>query len=308
MRESISSRFNAVIVVVKVSVLVLFVCFGFLYVDPGRWRPFVPANTGRFGEFGWSGILRGAGLMFFAFIGFDAVSTVAQEAKSPQRDMPIGILSSLAICTVLYTLVSLVLTGLVSYRDLNVPSPVISVVERVQQLAWLRGVFTVGAVLGLGSTILVMLLAQSRVFYAMSRDGLMGEWAGKVLLRYRTPYLSTLYTGIAVASFTGLFPIQVLGQLVNIGTLLAFVLVCAGVWVLRYTRPELDRPFKTPFVPLVPLLGMLSCFGLMATLPLDTWIRLVVWLLLGFGIYFGYGRRHSSVQRQLAARVPAPTE
>jgi APA family basic amino acid/polyamine antiporter len=288
-----SAGFNSAIVLIKAGVLVLFVIFGFMYVHRENWQPFIPPNAGVFGEYGWSGILRGAGLIFFAYIGFDAVSTAAQEAKNPQRDMPRGILYSLAICTVLYCLVSLVLTGLISYKELNVPSPVIMVVERIPQLAWFRPVITVGAVLGLGSTVLVMLLGQSRVFYSMSRDGLLGGWAGKVHPRFRTPYLSTIYTGVAVAIFTGLFPIQILGQLVNIGTLLAFVLVCGGVIVLRRTRPDLERPFRTPWVPVVPILGILSCLGLMATLPLDTWIRLSVWLAVGLIIYFGYGRSHS---------------
>ncbi|HEY7681859.1 MAG TPA: amino acid permease [Gemmatimonadales bacterium] len=296
-----SAGFNSFIVLVKSGVLVLFVVFGIRYVHPENWEPFIPPNSGAFGDFGWSGILRGAGLIFFAYIGFDAVSTAAQEARNPQRDMPRGILASLAICTVLYCLVSYVLTGLISYKELNVPSPVIMVVERVPQLAWFRPVITVGAVLGLGSTILVMLLGQSRVFYSMSRDGLLGKWAGRVHPRFRTPYLSTLYTGIAVAVFTGLFPIQILGQLVNIGTLLAFVLVCGGVVVLRRTRPDLERPFRTPLVPLVPVLGILACLGLMATLPGDTWIRLVVWLVIGLAIYFSYGRPHSLLQRERAA-------
>ncbi len=297
-----SAGFNSAIVLIKVGVLVLFVIFGFMYVNRGNWHPFIPPNSGVFGEYGWSGILRGAGLIFFAYIGFDAVSTAAQEAKNPQRDMPRGILFSLGVCTVLYCLVSLVLTGLISYKELNVPSPVIMVVERIPQLAWFRPVITVGAVLGLGSTILVMLLGQSRVFYSMSRDGLLGDWAGKVHPRFRTPYLSTIYTGVAVAIFTGLFPIQILGQLVNIGTLLAFVLVCGGVIVLRRTRPDLERPFRTPWVPVVPILGILSCLGLMATLPLDTWIRLSVWLVVGLMIYFGYGRSHSRLALETAAK------
>ncbi len=296
-----SAGFNSLIVVIKAGVLVLFVAFGLKYVMPANWHPFIPPNTGEWGTYGWSGVLRGAGLIFFAFIGFDAVSTAAQEAKNPQRDMPRGILGSLAICTVLYVLVSLVLTGLISYKELNVPSPVIMVVERIPQLAWFRPVITIGAVLGLGSTILVMLLGQSRVFYSMSRDGLLGKWAGQVHPKYRTPYLSTIYTGVAVAFFTGLFPIQILGQLVNIGTLLAFVLVCGGVLVLRRTRPDLERPFRTPLVPLVPILGIACCLGLMLTLPLDTWIRLVVWLLIGFVVYFGYGRYHSVLQREREA-------
>jgi len=288
-----SARFNSLIVIVKTAVLLVFVVAGYRYVQAANWQPFIPPNTGVFGEFGWSGVLRGSGLIFFAYIGFDAVSTAAQEARNPQKDMPVGILASLGICTLLYCLVSLVLTGMISYKELNVPSPVIMVVERVPQLAWFRPVITLGAVLGLGSTILVMLLGQSRVFYAMSRDGLLGGWAGRVHPRFRTPYLSTIYTGIAVAAFTGLFPIQILGQLVNIGTLLAFVLVCGGVWMLRHTRPDLERPFKTPWVPVVPILGILTCLGLMATLPLDTWIRLLVWLVIGFAIYFGYGWKHS---------------
>jgi APA family basic amino acid/polyamine antiporter len=267
-------------------------------VNPANWHPFVPPNQGAFGVFGWSGVLRGAGVIFFAFIGFDAVSTAAQEAKKPQRDMPIGILGSLAICTILYILVGLVLTGLIPYNQLNVPSPVIMVANSIPEFGWFRYVLTVGAALGLGSTMLVMMLAQSRIFYSMSRDGLLGPWAGKVHAKYRTPYLSTIYTGIAVALITGLFPIQSIGNLVNIGTLLAFVIVCGGVWVLRKTRPELDRPFKTPWVPVVPILGILSSLGLMLTLPFDTWVRLVVWLILGLGIYFGYGRHHSVLQRK----------
>ena len=297
-----SATVNNVIVFTKVTVILLLVIFGLQYVDAQNWKPFIPPNAGEWGTFGWSGVLRGAGLIFFAYIGFDAVSTAAQEAKNPQRDMPIGILGSLAICTLLYVVVSATLTGMISYTKLNVPAPVATAVSSVPQLHWLRPFIDVGAVMGLGSVILVQLLGQSRVFYSMSRDGLLGEWAGRVHPRYRTPYLSTIYTGIAVCIITGLFPIQILGQLVNIGTLLAFVLVCGGVWILRVKRPELDRPFKTPFVPLVPLLGILTCLGLMATLPADTWLRLLVWLLIGFAIYFGYGRKHSTLQRELAQK------
>ncbi len=245
-------------------------------------------------------MLRGAGFVFFAYIGFDAVSTAAQEARAPQKDMPIAILGSLGICGLLYCLVSLVLTGLIPYVSLNVASPVIMVVERIPELAWFRPVITLGAVLGLGSTILVMLLGQSRVFYSMSRDGLLGRWAGTVHPRFRTPYLATIYTGIVVAASTGLFPIQILGQLVNIGTLLAFVIVCGGVWILRHTRPDLERPFRTPAVPWVPLVGILSCLGLMLTLPLGTWLRLGAWLVIGCAIYFSYGRKHSALRRETA--------
>jgi APA family basic amino acid/polyamine antiporter len=294
-----SAKVNNLIVILKIAVVLLFIIFGAQYVNAGNWHPFIPLNTGSFGEFGWSGIFRGAGLIFFAYIGFDAVSTAAQEAKNPQRDMPIGILGSLGVCTVLYILVALVLTGLVRYDQLNVPHPVAYAVEQVSQLSWLRPLITTGAVLGLGSVVLVMLLGQSRVFYSMSRDGLIGAWAGKVHPKYRTPYLSTIYVGLIVAVITSTFPIQILGELVNIGTLLAFVLVCAGVWILRNKRPDLERPFRTPLVPLVPILGILSCLGLMATLPGDTWIRLFVWLLIGFVIYFGYGRKHSVLQREI---------
>jgi len=293
-----SAKVNNLIVILKIAVVLLFIIFGARYVNADNWHPFIPPNTGTFGEFGWSGVFRGAGLIFFAYIGFDAVSTAAQEARNPQRDMPIGILGSLVICTILYILVSLTLTGLVRYDQLNVPHPVAYAVEQVKQLSWLRPLITIGAVLGLGSVVLVMLLGQSRVFYSMSRDGLIGPWAGKVHPRFRTPYLSTIYVGIIVAVITGTFPIQILGELVNIGTLLAFVLVCAGVLILRKTRPDLERPFRTPLVPLVPILGILACLGLMATLPADTWIRLFVWLVIGFVIYFGYGRKHSVLQQE----------
>ncbi len=296
-----SANFNSVIVFIKAGVLILFVGFGAMYINRDNWTPFIPPNTGEWGFFGWSGVLRGAGLIFFAFIGFDAVSTAAQEAKNPKRDMPIGILGSLVICTIIYVAVSVVLTGLVSYQELNVPSPVITVVEKIPQLAWFRPIVTIGAVVGLGSTILVMLLGQTRVFYSMSRDGLLGPWASRIHPKFRTPYLSTIVTGAAVAVFTGVLPIQILGELVSIGTLLAFVLVCGGVLILRRTRPDLERPFRTPFVPFVPIMGILCCLGLMATLPFDTWLRLAVWLAIGIVIYFFYGRHHSKLQRELNA-------
>jgi APA family basic amino acid/polyamine antiporter len=296
-----SAKVNDIIVLLKILVVLLFIAFGIRYVNPENWKPFIPANTGGFGHFGISGIFRGAGLVFFAYIGFDAVSTAAQEAKNPQKDMPKGILGSLAICTVLYIIVSAVLTGMVHYTKLDVANPVAFAVEQISQLHWLVPFITLGAVLGLGSVVLVMLLGQSRVFYSMSRDGLMGKWAGKVHPRFRTPYLSTIWVGLIVALIAGIFPIQVLSEMVNIGTLLAFVLVCAGVWILRHKRPDLDRPFKTPLVPLVPILGILSCLGLMATLPGDTWLRLLVWLLIGFVIYFAYSRHNSVLQKKREA-------
>ena len=293
-----SARVNNFIVFLKVAIVLLVVIVGLGHITPSNWKPFIPPNAGEWGTLGWSGVLRGAGLVFFAYIGFDAVSTTAQEAKHPQKDMPIGILGSLAVCTVLYMVVSAVLTGMVPYTELNVPAPMAYAMEKVGAPWGIQAAIDIGAVLGLASVILVMLLGQSRVFFAMSRDGLLGPWAGKVHPTRRTPYLSTIYTGIAVGLASGLLPLQLLGQLVNIGTLLAFVLVCAGVWILRHKRPDLDRPFKTPFVPFVPIMGILTCFGLMLTLPADTWIRLVVWLLIGFAIYFGYSRNHSVLRQQ----------
>jgi len=296
-----SATVNNFIVILKVAIILLVVAVGLGHITPANYKPFIVPNAGEWGTYGVSGILRGAGLVFFAYIGFDAVSTAAQEARNPQKDMPIGILGSLFICTLLYVVVSTILVGMVPFTELNVAAPVAYAMEKVGAPHWVRIAVDVGAVLGLGSVILVMLLGQSRVFYSMSRDGLLGKWAGAVHPRYRTPYLSTIFTGVAVTLATGLLPLQLLGQLVNIGTLLAFVLVCAGVLILRKKRPDLDRPFRTPWVPFVPIAGVVCCLGLMATLPADTWIRLIVWLLIGFGIYFGYSRKHSRLQKELAA-------
>jgi APA family basic amino acid/polyamine antiporter len=299
-----SATVNNFIVTLKVSIILLIFFVGLAHFHPANLKPFVPPNTGDWGTYGPSGVLRGAGLVFFAYIGFDAVSTAAQEARNPQKDMPIGILGSLAICTVLYVVVSAVLVGMVPYRDLNVAAPMALAMQRIGAPEFIRVLVDVGAVLGLGSVILVMLLGQSRVFYSMSRDGLLGKWAASVHPKFRTPYLSTIFTGIAVAIATGMLPLELLGQLVNIGTLLAFVLVSIGVMVLRRTRPDLHRPFRTPWVPFVPIMGVVCCAGLMLTLPEDTWLRLVVWLLIGFSIYFTYSRRHSLLQKELAAGVP----
>jgi basic amino acid/polyamine antiporter, APA family len=296
-----SARVNNLIVLLKVAIVLLIVAVGLGHINAANWTPLIPPNTGEWGTFGWSGVLRGAGLVFFAYIGFDAVSTAAQEAKNPQKDMPIGILGSLFICTLLYVVVSAVLTGMVPYTQLGGNAPVADAMRIVGAPDWIRILIDIGAVLGLGSVILVMLLGQSRVFYSMSRDGLIGKWGQAVHPKFRTPYLSTIFTGVAVGLATGILPLQLLGQLVNIGTLLAFVLVCAGVWILRTKRPDLDRPFKTPLMPIVPLMGIICCLGLMATLPGDTWLRLIVWLVIGFVIYFGYGKRHSVLQRQIAA-------
>jgi APA family basic amino acid/polyamine antiporter len=293
-----SARINNIIVFIKIAIVFLVIGVGFMYVNTANWHPFVPENTGHFGEFGWSGVVRGAGVIFFAYIGIDAVSTAAQEAKNPQRDMPIGILGSLGICTVLYVLMALVMTGMVHYSKLNDPAPiVVAIAAAGSSLAWLRYAVEIGSLAGLASVVLVMLMGQPRVFYSMARDGLLPEVFGRVHPKYRTPYITTIMTGTIAAIVSGLFPIGLLGQLVSIGTLLAFVIVSAGVWILRVREPNIPRAFKTPLVPLIPILGILSCLGLMAALPKDTWYRLVIWLVLGLAVYFLYSKNHSHIGR-----------
>ncbi len=305
-----SANFNSGIVIVKLAIVLMFIGIAGQYalahpdLVKANWHPFIPPNdTGAFGHYGWSGIARAASVIFFAYIGFDAVSTAAQEAKNPQKDMPIGILGSLVICTILYILVSGLLTGIVPYGDLNVADPVAVGID-VTGVGWAKILVKLGAIFGLATVMLVMLLGQSRVFYSMSRDGLLPEWAGAVHSKFRTPWISTMLVGGFVAVFASVIPINVLGELVSIGTLLAFVIVCFGVWILRKRRPDLHRPFKTPWVPVVPILGILVSLGLMASLPLATWIRLIAWLALGMVIYFTYGRRHSHVQQTVPDKVP----
>jgi APA family basic amino acid/polyamine antiporter len=306
-----SARFNTVAVFIKVATIFVFIAIAgvYLWQNPGvftnNWREFIPENKGEFGAFGWSGIARGASVIFFAYIGFDAVTTAAQEARNPQRDMPIGLLGSLAVCTILFLAVSAVLTGIMHYSQLNVAAPVALAIGATG-IKWGSLLVNFGALAGLSTVMLVMLLGQSRIFYAMSRDGLLPPWAGAVHPRFRTPWISSIVVGLLVAIFSGLFPISVLGQLVNIGTLLAFVIVCAGVWILRIKRPDLNRPFKTPWVPFTPLMGILISLALMASLPFDTWLRLIVWLLIGFAIYFGYSRRRSRLQASEKASATTP--
>ena len=296
-----SARVNTTIVVIKVAVLALFVGFGAHYINTANLHPFIPPNTGQFGSFGWSGILRGAGIIFFAYIGFDAVSTASQEARNPGRDIPIGILASLAICTIIYIAVGLVMTGLVPYAKLNVASPIAVAVEATG-LTWLAPIINIGALCGLSSVILVNMLAQSRIFYSMSRDGLLPPLFARLHPRFRTPHVTTAITGVVVAIASGLFPITVLGLLVSMGTLLAFAIVCTGVLILRKMAPDTPRPFKTPGMPWVPVVGTVICIYLMTGLPLPTWIRLFVWLAVGLTIYFSYGRfRAASVRDQAIA-------
>ncbi len=295
-----SARFNAVVVGIKLTVIALFIAAGVAYVNKGNWTPFIPPAEGP-GRYGWDGILRAAGVIFFAYIGFDAVSTAAQEAKNPKRDMPIGILASLAICTVLYITVALILTGIVHYSQLNVPDPIAVGINALGEgMSWLRPIVKIGAIAGLSSVILVMMLGQPRIFFTMSKDGLLPPAFSAVHPRFRTPWLATLLTGSVAMMVAGLFPIGLLGELVSIGTLLAFVIVCAGVLVLRFTDPDIPRPFRTPGFPLVPLAGMAACGYLMYGLPPDTWARLIIWMAVGLVIYVLYGRRHSNVQRRLA--------
>ena len=290
-----SAKANAFFVVIKVSIVLIFIVLGFFYIKAQNYHPFIPSNTGNFGEFGISGILRAAGVIFFAYIGFDAVSTAAQEAKNPQKDMPIGIIGSLIICTVLYILFSLVLVGLVNYKELGVAAPVALAIDQTPY-HWLNWCVKLAILAGLTSVILVLMLGQSRIFFIMARDGLLPKVFSKIHPRYKTPYGSNIVLMIFVGLFGAYAPLELVGHMTSIGTLLAFVIVCLGVIILRKTRPDLPRPFKTPLVPLVPILGMLVCLTMMFSLGLLNWIRLILWLIIGFGIYFFYGIRHSRLR------------
>jgi len=291
-----SAFVNSIIVAIKVAVILLFLAFSLQFVDLENWQPYIPASEGP-GRFGWDGVVRGASIVFFAYIGFDAVSTAAQEAKNPQRDMPIGILGSLIACTLLYIVFAAVLTGMVPYTLLGTSRPVATALEAYPVLLWLKTLVEVGAVAGLSTVTLVTILGQTRIFYAMSQDGLIGPMFGRVHERHRTPHVSTIFVGVVASALAGLLPIGVLGDLVAMGTLLAFATVCIGVLVLRRTRPELPRPFRVPMAPVVCVLGASVCLWLFMRVFEDNWHWMTAWIIVGFLIYFGYGYRNSALRR-----------
>lgn len=295
-----SAFVNAIIVMLKVTVVLVFIFLGWSYINPDNYVPYVPANTGTFGEFGFSGIIRAAGIVFFAYIGFDAVSTAAQESKNPKRDMPIGILGSLVVCTILYVSFAHVMTGLANYKEFAGQDGIAPVAVAISHTPYkfLQQAIILAILAGYTSVILVMLMGQSRVFFSMSRDGLLPGFFSDVHSKFKTPYKSNLLFMVFVSLFAGFVPARIVGEMVSIGTLLAFVLVCAGVWVMRVKMPNAPRTFKTPLVPLVPILGMLICLGMMAFLPADTWIRLLVWMALGIVIYFVYSKKNSFLRKQ----------
>jgi APA family basic amino acid/polyamine antiporter len=308
-----SANVNTAIVIVKVAVVLIVILGGVAFINTANWHPFIPPNGGSFGDYGYSGILRGAGVIFFAYIGFDAVSVAAQEARNPQKDMPIGILGSLVVCTILYVLVSGVTVGLVPYKQmLGSPAPLVVAIQAAEAasggsslLRVLVMLVELGAIAGLSSVMVVMMMAQPRIFYSMANDGLLPPFAKKIHPRFRTPHITSIITGVVVAIASGVTPIGALGELVSIGTLLAFVIVSIGVIFLRYQRPELERPFRTPWVPFIPILSALVSLGLMAGLPWETWVRLIVWMAIGLVIYFAYGHSHSEVRKRDEALAAA---
>ncbi|HEX4008126.1 MAG TPA: amino acid permease [Acidobacteriaceae bacterium] len=296
-----SANFNSAAVMIKVSVVLFFIgiattfAFGHWSHMMANWHPFIPKNLGHFGEYGWSGIMRGASVVFFAYIGFDAVSTAAQESKNPQKDLPFGILGSLIICTILYIIVAGLLTGLKPYSTLNTAAPVADGAAAIGA-TWGVCLIDLGAIAGLASVMLVMILGQTRVLYTMSHDGLLPEWVGKIHPRFRTPWLVTIAVGILVAFLAAFFNINFLGELVSLGTLLAFAIVCLGVLVMRRRQPDIPRPFRTPWVPFVPIAGIVVSLALMVSTDLPAKIGFFSWLIVGLAIYFGYSTSHSKVQ------------
>ena len=305
-----SALVNGIIVLLKVSVVLIFIAVGWQYIKPENYVPYIPENTGKFGEFGFSGIIRAAAIVFFAYIGFDAVSTAAQEAKNPKRDMPIGILLSLAICTILYILFAHVMTGVVNYQAFAGKDGIAPVAIAVEAMGttdangmitpaypWLNNAILLAILGGYSSVILVMLMGQSRVFFSMSKDGLIPKVFSEVHEKYRTPAKNNLLFMVIVSIFAAFIPARVVGEMTSIGTLFAFILVCLGVLVMRKKMPEAPRAFRTPFVPIVPIAGVLVCLFMMVFLPLDTWIRLIVWMMIGFDLYIFYGMKNSALNK-----------
>lgn len=303
-----SATVNGIIVLLKVSVVLVFIFLGWGYINSENYTPYIPANTGEFGSFGMSGIVRAAAIVFFAYIGFDAVSTAAQEAKNPKRDMPIGILVSLAICTVLYILFAHVMTGVTSYTSFQGADGIAPVAVAIDHMGtagadgiivpaypWLNKAIIIAILAGYSSVIMVMLMGQSRVFFSMSKDGLVPKVFSQVHSKFGTPAKSNLLFMVFVSLFAAFVPADVVGEMTSIGTLLAFILVCVGVWVLRKKQPDFPRAFKTPLVPLVPILGIASCLFMMLFLPLDTWLRLIIWMLIGIDVYLMYGTKNSKL-------------
>jgi basic amino acid/polyamine antiporter, APA family len=293
-----SAKFNSIVVVLKVTVVLAFIILGWSYIDPANYADYIPANTGKFENFGWSGIMTGAAVVFFAFIGFDAVSTAAQEAKNPQRDMPIGILGSLVVCTILYVLFAHVMTGLENYKNFANEAAPVALAIAATPYGFFQELIIIAILAGYSSVILVLLMGQSRVFYSMSKDGLILAIFSDVHAKFKTPWKSNILFAVLVSLFAAFVPVHIVGEMCSIGTLFAFVLVSAGVLVLRKTQPNAPRAFRTPWVPVVPILGIVVCLYLMYALPTDTWIRLIAWMALGFVIYFAYGMRKSKLNKQ----------
>ena len=292
-----AASFNNIMVVIKLAVVVLFIGCGVAYINMDNLTPFIPENTGNFGQYGLSGVFRGAGVVFFAFVGFDALSTLAQEAQNPQKDLPRGMIGSLGICTIIYILVGMVLTGVVSYKFLNVADPIAVAVNALgAHFIWLRLFIKVAILAGLTSVVMVMLLGQTRIFYTMANDGLLPARFHKVNKKTETPLFTTIIVVLAAVVIAGLFPVGILGQLVSMATLLVFGIVCFGVLVLRFRQPMLHRPFKVPFAPWLPLFGALASFGQMLFLPGVAWLQLIIWLALGCYVYFKYSIHHSKIR------------
>ena len=312
-----SAAFNFVMVLVKLAVVFLIIAVGVFYIDPQNWQPFAPHGYSGISVFGHTimgehgpageplGVMAGAAMVFYAYIGFDSVSTHAEEARNPSRDVPIGIIASLALCTILYIAVAAVLTGMVPYQQIDIDAPISKAFSRVG-LLWVQALISVGALTGITSVLMVLMLSQPRIMLAMARDGLLpGGFFGSVHPRFRTPWKSTILTGSVVGLMGALLPLRILAELVNIGTLLAFVIVCAAVLIMRKSDPEIPRPFRCPLVPLIPVLGIAFCLLLMFSLPVDNWLRLILWLLIGFAVYFAYGRHHSALARMQSADLKA---